>query len=68
MINRKKKKGQSTLEYIILVVAVVAVLVGFLATSNGGFQTAVNSTLSSGTSGMKNMGSRISANFSPANP
>ncbi|MDO8579971.1 MAG: class III signal peptide-containing protein [Candidatus Omnitrophota bacterium] len=46
----KKKKGQSTLEYIILVAGVIAVLIVFLA-PGGIFQTSFNSILSSGTQG-----------------
>ena len=40
----RKKKGQSTLEYIILVAAVVAALVVFLTGNNSMFRQAINST------------------------
>ena len=63
MSNRKKKKGQSTLEYIILVVAVVAVMVGFLVRSNSPFQTAVNTAMTSGTTGMTTMATHITNNL-----
>jgi len=52
-LNRRKK-GQSTLEYIILVTGVVVILILFLK-KDGPFQTAYNSTLSTGTDGMNNM-------------
>ncbi len=64
MLNRntagkmcKKKKGQSTVEYIILVAAVIAVLVIFLP---GAFTTAYNAALYSGTNGMDDMANRLS--------
>ncbi len=53
---QKKKKGQSTVEYIILVAAIIAVLVVFLP---GTFTTAFNATLQSGTNGMENMAQRL---------
>jgi uncharacterized protein (UPF0333 family) len=59
--NKKKKKGQSTLEYIILVTGVIAVLIVFLNPKSGVFTTAFNSTLSSGTNGMVNMAGRLEA-------
>jgi len=55
---QKKKKGQSTVEYIILVAAIIAALIIFLP---GTFQTAFNAALISGTNGMENMADRLSA-------
>lgn len=55
---RRKKKGQSTLEYIILVTGVIVVLIIFLR-PGGIFNTAFNATLSSGTNGMDNMAQRL---------
>jgi len=55
---RKKDKGQSTVEYIILVAAVIAVLIIFLG-PNGVFKNAFNATLSTGTNGMENMAERL---------
>ena len=55
---RRKKKGQSTLEYIILVTGVIVILIAFLK-PNGIFNNAFNSTLSSGTNGMENMALRL---------
>ena len=54
---RKKKKGQSTVEYIILVAAVIAALIIFLP---GTFSNAYNATLESGTDGMVDMATRLS--------
>ena len=55
---RKKKKGQSTVEYIILVAAVLAVIIVFLK-PNGVFSTALNDTLKTGTNGMLDMANRL---------
>ena len=56
----KKKKGQSTVEYIILVAAVLAALIIFLR-PGGIFQNAFNETLQTGTTGMENMAGRLAA-------
>ena len=54
----RKKKGQSTLEYIIMVTGVVVVLILFLG-PNGIFRKAYNSTLGQGTNGMTDMANRL---------
>lgn len=56
---KSKKKGQSTVEYIILVAAVLAALIIFLR-PGGIFHTAVNETFVSGTNGMTTMANRLS--------
>jgi uncharacterized protein (UPF0333 family) len=56
---KKKKKGQSTLEYIILVTGVIAVLLIFLNPNGGIFNSAFNQTLSQGTNGMEDMANRL---------
>jgi uncharacterized protein (UPF0333 family) len=55
---QKKKKGQSTVEYIILVAAIIGALIIFLP---GTFRDAFNAALRSGTNGMENMADRLSA-------
>ena len=55
---QKKRKGQSTVEYIILVAAIIGALIIFLPTT---FQNAFNQALQSGTNGMVNMADRLSA-------
>ena len=49
--------GQSTVEYIILVAAVIGALLIFLP---GTFRTAYNATLVGGTDGMEDMANRLS--------
>jgi hypothetical protein len=56
--KNRKKKGQSTLEYIILVTGVIAILI-FLNPTNGIFNTAFNETLQTGTNGMTDMANRL---------
>ena len=53
-----KKKGQSTVEYIVLVAAVLAAILIFLGPS-GIFQSTLNSALNEGTAEMLNMAERI---------
>jgi hypothetical protein len=57
--KNRKKKGQSTLEYIILVTGVIAILIIFLNPTNGIFNTAFNQTLRTGTNGMIDMANRL---------
>jgi len=63
----KKKKGQSTVEYIILVTAVIVVILAFVFTPGSPFQTHMNETLGNATDGMVNMASRLNGAFAPAN-
>ena len=49
------KKGQSTLEYIILVTGVIVVILGFVGTKTGPFQTTLNSTLNGAVGKMPGM-------------
>jgi len=57
--KNRKKKGQSTLEYIILVTGVIAILIVFLNPRTGVFNTAFNDTLKQGTNGMQDMANRL---------
>ncbi len=52
-----KTKGQSTVEYIILVAAVIAAMIIF----SGTFKSSIQSTFTSGTNGMQNMADRLQA-------
>ena len=64
-IKRHRKDGQSTVEYIILVAAVLAVLIIFLR-PGGVFYKAYNQTLNTGTSGMTDMADRLSTSRPPS--
>ncbi len=57
-VPKKQKKGQSTVEYVILVAAVLTAILIFLA-PNGIFHSAVNDTLGDGTDTMMNMSGRL---------
>jgi uncharacterized protein (UPF0333 family) len=63
---KKKKQGQSTVEYIILVAAILAALIVFLS-SGGVFQSAYNSTLISGTNGMQSQASVLASSHYKVN-
>lgn len=63
---KKRKKGQSTVEYIILVAAVIGALIVFLG-DNGPFRKSYNATLATGTNGMEDMAKRLSTSR-PASP
>ena len=52
----RERKGQSTVEYIILVAAVIGAILIF----SPAFKTAFQNTLASGTNGMENMANRLS--------
>ena len=55
----RSKKGQSTVEYLILVAGVIALLLVFVGSNTGVFQTAITDTYSNATSGMTNMAERL---------
>ena len=57
----KNKKGQSTVEYVLLMTAVVAVIIGFVATKNGGFQGTLNTNLNSAVSDIGTMSDKLTA-------
>lgn len=56
----KKKKGQSTIEYVLLVTAVVVVIIAF---TQGPFREAYNATLVRGTNMMTNFGLRLQQSY-----
>jgi hypothetical protein len=55
-------KGQSTVEYILLVTAVIGVIVLFTTSSGSLFQTRLNSVLDQTTNSMVNVAGRLQAN------
>lgn len=58
----KRKKGQSTVEYIVLVAAVLGVILVFLGPS-GIFQKTFNSILSKGSDTMLNLANRLANSY-----
>ena len=60
----RSKKGQSTVEYIILVAGVIAILIVFVGSSSSPFRAALNRTYLAATNGMENMANRL-ANSRP---
>ncbi len=58
MEKNRKKKGQSTLEYILLVTGVVAAMIIFLR-SDGPFMNTVNAGISEVADGIRDMATRI---------
>lgn len=54
----RKKKGQSTLEYIIMVTGVIVVLIFFLG-PGGPFATSFNKTMLQGTNGMESIANTL---------
>ena len=58
----RHKKGQSTLEYVLLVTAVIVVAISFLMGKDSTFQKALTNSLGSGTAGMQSMAAKIVRN------
>lgn len=59
----KNRKGQSTLEYIILMTAVVVVIIAFVFANGSPFRAGLNSTLQVGVNTMNAMGQKINTTF-----
>jgi uncharacterized protein (UPF0333 family) len=55
----RNNKGQSTLEYIILVAGVIAIIILFVGNSSSPFRTALNNTYTQATNGMEDMANRL---------
>jgi uncharacterized protein (UPF0333 family) len=58
--TQNKRKGQSTVEYIILVAAILAALIIFLR-PGGVFQSSFNSTINASIQDMNDLGGRLAA-------
>ena len=64
----KNKRGQSTVEYVLLVTAVLAVIIAFVTSKNGGFQTQLNTTLNTATSDMSTIATTLSSSHAAQAP
>jgi hypothetical protein len=62
----KNKRGQSTVEYILLVTAVVAVIIVLVAGNKSQFQTTLNTTLNTAISDMGTGVDALSASHAPS--
>ena len=63
----KNKRGQSTVEYVLLVTAVIAVIIAMVTSNKSGLQSQLNSTFNQSISAIGDMGDRLSAS-TPAGP
>ncbi len=75
MFNKRKqlqksvaRKGQSTVEYIVLVTAVIAVAIAFFLAPNNQFSNTMNQTLNDATQQIENMTARFQNSVAPASP
>ena len=68
-MNIKNKKGQSTVEYVLLVTAVLVVIIAFTSsTAKNGFQEQLNSTLNQVTQQMNSEAEILADSYAqPAN-
>jgi uncharacterized protein (UPF0333 family) len=66
-LMNKKRKGQSTVEYVILVAAVLAIVIAFVAGNNSPFSKALNSAFSTGATGMNDMADSLSKSHMATN-
>lgn len=62
--SRGRKKGQSTIEYIILVAAVIAAILIFVG--SGAFYDGYNSAISGVANAMTNVAGRLSNSYTPS--
>ena len=61
----RSKKGQSTVEYLILVAGVIAILLYFVGNPGSPFRNALNQTYLSATNGMETMANRLANSRNP---
>ena len=65
----RKKKGQSTVEYILLVTTVIGVIILFLVNPNSPFRQRLNQSLDVATNDMVDIATRLSnSHFTPKTP
>ncbi len=57
------KRGQSTVEYIVLATAVIAVIILFVASPNGGFQGQLNNVIATSANRIESKGSTLTDSY-----
>ncbi len=63
----KNKRGQSTIEYILLVTAVIAIMIIFSTSNSTGIRSALNGVWGTATSDMGTGMTALSASHAPGN-
>ncbi len=58
-MTRNKRSGQSTLEYVLLVTAVIVVIIGLVASNNSPFRKAYNSVLQGSVDSMTSVSGKL---------
>ena len=58
-MSRGHKRGQSTLEYVLLVTAVIVVIIWLVVSPTSPFRSTLNNTLNSSIGGMGTMAERL---------
>jgi uncharacterized protein (UPF0333 family) len=67
-MHKINNRGQSTVEYVLLVAAVIAVMVAFTTNNNsGGFREQLNSTLGDASGQMTNLSGRFAGSEAGSN-
>jgi len=64
----KNKRGQSTVEYVLLVTAVIAVIIALVTSNNGGLKGQLNSTYNSALTTVSDITGRLQNSEGPSNP
>lgn len=59
IMSRGHKKAQSTLEYVLLVTAVIVVIIWLVVSPSSPFRTTLNGTLTNSLNGMQTMAERL---------
>ena len=63
----RKTKGQSTVEYILLVTAVIGVMIFFLTNKDAGIQNKLSNTLNTASDSIGNMSDRLDRSHAASN-
>ncbi len=62
-MSRGHKRGQSTLEYVLLVTAVIVIIIWLVMGTNSPFRSTVNGTLTNSLNAMNVMSNRLSSSL-----